>query len=161
MLSRGVANLCRLMVNHTKVPFLLATQKAPLRSISTTFSKFTTYYTDDHEWITVENDVGTVGITEFAKDQLGDIVFCELPEVGSSFSQGDAIAVIESVKAASDLYSPVSGEVVEVNSPVEDSPMMITEHPTTEGWLIQMKISDASELDGLMNAEEYAKHTSE
>lgn len=159
MLSRGVANLCRMMLNQAKIPSLAATHKVPVRAISTTLPKFTTYYTEDHEWITVENEVGKVGITDFAQEQLGEIVYCELPDVGATFSQGDTMAVVESVKAASDLYSPVTGEVLEVNSPVVKDPNMINTFPTTEGWLIQMKLSDSSELKGLMNAEEYAKHT--
>lgn len=158
MLSRGAVNLCRMMLNQAKTPRLVTSQNVPMRKINTTPKRLTTYYTEDHDWITVENGIGTFGITKYAADQLGEIVYCDLPEVGSTYSQGDEIAVVESVKAASDLFSPVSGEVVEVNSPVKDDPSLIHEYPTTDGWIVQLKLSDSSELDGLMNAEEYAKH---
>ena len=111
----------------------------------------TTKYSEDHEWITVEGNTGTVGITDFAQQQLGDVVFVELPEVGAQLSQGDNSGVVESVKAASEIYSPVSGEIVEANSLLEDAPDTVNSDPTGDGWFFKIKLSDASELDGLMD----------
>ena len=113
-------------------------------------------YRDSHEWVRDEGD-GTVivGISDHAQAQLGDMVFIELPEVGASFGQGDACAVVESVKAASDAYAPVSGEVTEVNSALEDEPELVNSDPYGDGWMFKMKVSDASELDGLLSAEAY------
>jgi glycine cleavage system H protein len=103
----------------------------------------TTYYTEDHEWLRVEGDVATVGITDYAQEQLGDLVFVELPETGKSLSKGDTAVVVESVKAASDVYAPVDGEVTEA---------------TGDGWLWKMKLSDTSQLDGLMDEAAYNAH---
>ncbi len=118
----------------------------------------TVYYTQDHEWIAVENGVGTVGITQHAQEQLGDIVFVELPEVGSSHEQGDEVGTVESVKAASELYAPVSGEVTEVNEELADEPAKVNEDPTGAGWMYKVKLADSSQLDELMDADAYAKH---
>ena len=115
----------------------------------------TTKYSEDHEWITVEGNTGTVGITDFAQQQLGDVVFVELPEVGAQFRQGDISGVVESVKAASEIYSPVSGEIVEANSLLEDAPDTVNSDPTGDGWFFKIKLSDASELDGLMDETAY------
>lgn len=115
----------------------------------------TTKYSEDHEWITVDGDVGTVGITDHAQEQLGDIVFVELPEVGSSVAAGGEAGVVESVKAASDLFTPVSGEIVEVNGALEAEPSLANSDPTGEGWFFKVKLSDASELDGLMDEAGY------
>ena len=115
----------------------------------------TTKYSEDHEWITVEGDVGTVGVTDFAQEQLGDVVFVELPEVGTTLAAGDEAGVVESVKAASELYSPVSGEITETNGALEDAPDTVNSDPTGDGWFFKIKLSDASELDGLMDAEGY------
>lgn len=111
-------------------------------------------YRESHEWIRA-GDVATVGVSDFAQQQLGDITFVELPEVGESFSQNDEIAVIESVKAASDVYAPVTGEVVEVNAALEDSPELINSDPFGEGWLFKIKLSDEAELSELLSSEKY------
>jgi len=113
-------------------------------------------YRDSHEWVRDEGD-GTVvvGISDHAQAQLGDMVFIELPEVGASFGQGDACAVVESVKAASDAYAPVSGEVTEVNDSLEDQPELVNNDPYGDGWLFRMKLDDPEELDGLLSPEDY------
>lgn len=113
------------------------------------------YFTEDHEWISLDGDVATVGITNHAQEQLGDLVFVELPEVGSSVAKGDAAAVVESVKAASDVYSPVDGTITEVNEALTSDPAMVNQKAEKEGWLWKMKLSDASQLDGLMSAADY------
>ena len=114
-------------------------------------------YTKSHEWVR-DNDDGTVtvGITDHAQELLGDIVYVELPEVGASFGAGDACAVVESVKAASEVYAPVSGEIVEANDGLADEPSRINDDAEGEGWFFKVKISDSSELDGLMDAAAYA-----
>jgi glycine cleavage system H protein len=114
-----------------------------------------TYYTDDHEWISVDNGVATVGITNYAQEQLGDLVFVELPEVGKSLSKGDAAVVVESVKAASDVYAPVDGEITAVNDKLSDDPALVNSSATGNGWLWKMKLSDESQLDGLMDEAGY------
>ena len=113
------------------------------------------YFTEDHEWISLDGDVATVGITNHAQEQLGDLVFVELPEVGSTVAKGDATAVVESVKAASDVYSPVDGTITEVNEALTSDPAMVNQKAEKEGWLWKMKLSDASQLDGLMSAADY------
>lgn len=118
----------------------------------------TVKYTEDHEWISIDGDVGTIGITDHAQEQLGDVVFVELPEVGSVVSKGDASGVVESVKAASEIYAPVSGEIVEVNSALVDEPQTVNSDPTGAGWFYKIKLSDVSELDGLMDAAAYKAH---
>ncbi len=114
-------------------------------------------YRDSHEWVRVEND-GTVvvGISDHAQGELGDMVFVELPEPGMSYDQGEACAVVESVKAASDIYAPLSGEVVRANDKLEDSPELVNSDPYGDGWLFRMIPSDAAQLDGLMDAGAYA-----
>ena len=113
-------------------------------------------YTASHEWLEdLGNGVYRVGITEFAQSQLGDIVFVELPEVGDSVTQGDDCAVAESVKAASDIYAPLSGEVVEINDALADSPEQVNASPYTDGWMFKIKVSDESELDALLDAAGY------
>lgn len=114
-------------------------------------------FTEDHEWISVAGDIATVGITKHAAEQLGDVVFVEVPEVGSSFGAGDDMAVVESVKAASDVYAPVGGEVTEANEALAEAPETVNEDPEGAGWFAKLKISDASELDKLMDADGYAK----
>ncbi|MEO1100329.1 MAG: glycine cleavage system protein GcvH [Pseudomonadota bacterium] len=115
----------------------------------------TVKYTEDHEWISVDGDVGTVGITKYAAEQLGDVVFVETPEGGSAFKKGDDMAVVESVKAASDVYAPVSGEVTEGNAVLAETPERVNEDPEGAGWFCKIKLSDAGELDGLMDAAAY------
>lgn len=114
-----------------------------------------TYYTEDHEWIRVEGDTGTVGITNYAQGQLGDIVFVELPDVGKSLDAGDEAAVIDSVKAAAEVYAPVGGEVVEVNEAIVEKPGLVNEDAMGDGWFFKIKIADAAELDDLMDEEAY------
>ena len=113
------------------------------------------YFTDEHEWMDLEGDTATVGITDFAQGQLGDIVFVELPEVGTMVEKGKDAAVVESVKAASDVYAPLSGEVVEVNDGLEDDPALVNSSPEEDGWFFKMTVSDKSELEGLMDDKAY------
>lgn len=113
------------------------------------------YFTDEHEWIDVEGEIATVGITDYAQEQLGDIVFVELPAEGATFEKGDDAAVVESVKAASDVYVPISGEVVESNGALEDEPALVNSDPEEDGWFFKLRITDASELEGLMNEKAY------
>ncbi len=115
-------------------------------------------YSEDHEWVTVEGDIATVGITDFAQKALGDIVFVEAPDVGSDINQGDETGVVESVKAASDIITPVSGEVVEINEDLEAAPNTVNTDPTGDGWMFKVKLSDPEEIEGLMNAAEYKTH---
>ncbi len=115
----------------------------------------TTRYTKDHEYIRVEGDTGTVGITDYAQHQLGDVVYVELPAVGKSVEKGGEAAVVESVKAASEVYAPVSGEVVEVNRELETSPGTINEDPAGRGWFMKIRLRNQAELEGLMTEEQY------
>lgn len=115
----------------------------------------TTYYTKDHEWIRVEGDTGTVGITAYAAGQLGDVVYVELPEAGAKFSKGDDFAVVESVKAASDVYLPVSGSVVEVNGSLADAPETVNAAAEGDAWFVRVKLADTAELSGLMDQAAY------
>jgi glycine cleavage system H protein len=112
-------------------------------------------FTKDHEWVAVEGDVATVGITAYAAEQLGDVVFVEVPEVGKTVKQGDGLAVVESVKAASDVYAPVSGEVVEANAALGDAPETVNALPETGGWFAKIKLSNASEVEALMDRDAY------
>ena len=109
-----------------------------------------------HEWVAVDGDIATVGVSDHAQELLGDLVFVELPEEGSSVAVGDAVAVIESVKAASDTYAPISGEIIEVNSELVDSPEKINDDPYGDGWMYRMKIDDPAEVDDLLDAKDYA-----
>ena len=113
------------------------------------------YFTEDHEWIKVDGDSGIVGITPYAAGQLGDVVYVELPDVGAEFGKGDEAAVVESVKAASEVYAPVSGQVTDVNGALEDAPETVNASADDKGWFLKMKIADASELDSLMDAAAY------
>ena len=115
-------------------------------------------FTKDHEYVRVEGAVATVGISDYAQQQLGDVVFVELPKVGAKFDKGAAAAVVESVKAASDIYSPASGEVVAVNDPVQKETTLINEDAQGRGWLFQLKLTDPSEIDGLMDEAAYAEY---
>ncbi len=116
------------------------------------------HYTKDHEWIEVDGDIATIGITDYAQSQLGDLVFVELPEMGSEVTQGGEAAVVESVKAASDVYSPVTGEVAEVNEALVDDPALVNSDAEGEGWFFRLSISEQGELDGLMNEAEYKEY---
>jgi glycine cleavage system H protein len=112
-------------------------------------------FTKDHEWVELEGDVATVGITAYAAEQLGDVVFVETPEVGRTVKAGDAFAVVESVKAASDVYAPISGEVVEANGAVSDAPETVNASPEAAGWFARLKVANAAELDQLMDRTAY------
>ena len=112
-------------------------------------------YTSDHEWVRVEGDAAVVGISDYAQEQLGDVVFVELPDVGTSFSQNEDAAVVESVKAASEIYAPIGGEILEVNGSLEDAPETLNSDPTGDGWLFKISIADAGEVDALMNEAAY------
>lgn len=117
-----------------------------------------TKYTQDHEYIRVEGNQGTVGITDYAQGQLGDVVFVDVPEVGAKFSKGDEVAVVESVKAASEIYAPVSGTVVAVNENLADEPGLVNSDPVVNGWFFKIEIDDAGELDGLLDENAYKAH---
>ena len=112
-------------------------------------------YSKDHEWVELDGDIGTVGITEYAQEQLGDIVFVELPDVGSVIDKGKDAAVVESVKAASDVYAPISGEIMETNEALEDDPALVNTSPEEDGWFFKMTIGDKSQFDGLMDQAAY------
>jgi glycine cleavage system H protein len=118
-------------------------------------------YTKEHEWIRVEGDIAEIGITDYAQDSLGDIVFLELPETGTDVEREDSFGVVESVKAVSDLYAPLSGTIEETNEPLADTPELINEHPYSEGWIIKINMNDPSELDDLMDAKAYENHIKE
>jgi glycine cleavage system H protein len=119
----------------------------------------TTLFTDDHEWLLIEGDVATIGVTDYAQSQLGDVVFVELPKVGRSLKKAEAAAVVESVKAASDVYAPITGEVIAVNDALAAEPALVNSDAGGKAWFFKMKIANQSELDGLMDAAAYAKHT--
>ena len=116
------------------------------------------YYTKDHEYIRVEGDFGLVGISTYAQEQLGDIVYVELPDVGKVLELGDEAAVVESVKAASEVYAPISGEVAEVNDELNDNPALVNETPEDAAWFLKLKISDSAELESLMSEDDYAAY---
>ena len=115
-----------------------------------------TKFTEDHEWVRVDDGVATVGITDHAQEQLGDIVFVDLPDVGKQVAKGDEAAVVESVKAAAEVYAPVDGEVVEANTALADNPGLVNSDPTGNGWFVKVKLADPSQVDGLMDAAAYA-----
>jgi glycine cleavage system H protein len=117
----------------------------------------TTYFTPDHEWIRVDGGAATIGITSYAQEQLGDLVFVELPEVGRALKKGDTAVVVESVKAASDVYAPVDGEITEANTALSSEPALVNQSPTGDGWLWKMKLSDQSQLTGLLDEAGYQK----
>ena len=120
--------------------------------------RLSTYYTPAHEYAKVDGKIATVGITDFAQAALGDIVFVDLPEVGDEFESGDSFGSVESVKAASDVYAPVQGTVVEINDKLSDDPSLVNHSPEENGWFIKLEITDDSELEKLMNAEDYKEH---
>ena len=119
----------------------------------------TTLYTSDHEWLSIQGDVATVGITDYAQQQLGDVVFVELPKVGRALKKTEAAAVVESVKAASDVYAPISGEVLEANQAVVDEPALVNSDAAGKAWFFKIRIADKSELGGLMDEAAYKAHT--
>jgi len=112
-------------------------------------------YSTDHEWVKLSGDTAKIGISDYAQDQLGDIVFVELPDVGDSFGQGDEFGTLESVKAVSELYMPVGGEVTAINEALEDAPELVNNDPYGEGWMIEIKVTDASEAEALMDKDAY------
>lgn len=118
-------------------------------------------YTKEHEWLRVEDGIAVVGITDYAQSELGDIVYIEFPEKGKTFSQNDSIGTIEAVKTVADLYAPVSGEIVEVNNELSDSPELVNQDPYQKGWMLKIKLSDPSEVDTLMDSAAYKEHTAE
>ncbi|BCG94295.1 glycine cleavage system protein GcvH [Mesorhizobium sp. 131-2-1] len=117
-----------------------------------------TYFTEDHEWLRVEGGVATVGITDYAQEQLGDLVFVELPEVGRKLAKGDTAVVVESVKAASDVYAPVDGEITEANSSLSSDPSLVNSAATGDGWLWKMRLANEGQLDGLLDEAAYKAH---
>ena len=112
-------------------------------------------YTDEHEWISIDGEIGTVGISEYAQVQLGDVVFIEVPEIGTIYKKGQEAAVVESVKAASEVYAPVDGEIVEVNNGLEEDPSIVNSDAEGKGWFYKIKVNNLSDLDGLMDEEAY------
>jgi len=118
-------------------------------------------YSKEHEWVLVEGGVATIGITDYAQEQLGDIVFVELPAIGDKVSKEDAFGVVESVKSVNDVYAPISGKVLEVNDDLPENPEMVNDDPYGDGWMIKIELTDAEELDDLMSAEEYKDYVAE
>jgi len=114
-------------------------------------------YAEDHEWVRIDGDTAKIGISDYAQDQLGDIVFVELPNVGDAFKKGDEFGTVESVKAVSELYIPIGGEIIAINAALDDSPDLVNAQPYSEGWMIEIKVSDAGELNDLMTKDDYLK----
>ncbi|XP_075796126.1 glycine cleavage system H protein, mitochondrial [Pelodiscus sinensis] len=134
-------------------------QAAPARSLGTSALLFSARkFTDKHEWISVENGIGTVGISNFAQEALGDVVYCSLPEIGTKLNKQDEFGALESVKAASELYSPLTGEVTEINTALADNPGLVNKSCYEDGWLIKMTVDNPSELNELMNEDAYEKY---
>ncbi|MGD8325559.1 MAG: glycine cleavage system protein GcvH [Sphingomonadales bacterium] len=121
----------------------------------------TVKYSKDHEWISIEGDEATIGVTDYAQNALGDVVFVELPEVGANLTQGDEAAVVESVKAASEVYAPVSGEVIAVNDALVDAPDMVNSDPEGEGWFFKLRLADKGQIDELMDEDGYKSFIAE
>ena len=119
----------------------------------------TTWYTPDHEWLRIEGDIATIGVTDYAQSQLGDVVFVELPKLGRALKKAEAAAVVESVKAASDVYAPITGEVTEVNDALSADPALVNSDAGGKAWFFKLRIADKSELDGLMDEAAYKAHT--
>lgn len=117
-----------------------------------------TYFTEDHEWLRVDGNVATVGITDYAQEQLGDLVFVDLPEIGRKLAKGDTAVVVESVKAASDVYAPLDGEIIEVNGALSGDPALVNSAATTDGWLWKMKLADEGQLAALLDEAGYKAH---
>ena len=121
----------------------------------------TTKYTKDHEWVRIDGDIATIGITSHAANSLGELVYVELPEVGDEFSKSDAIVVVESSKSASDVYAPISGEITEVNEILNDEPNKVNDFPLSDGWIVKIKFSEIKEIDDLMSEDEYNDYIKE
>jgi glycine cleavage system H protein len=119
----------------------------------------TTLFTADHEWLQIDGDIATIGITDYAQSQLGDVVFVELPKIGRSLKKAEAAAIVESVKAASDVYAPITGEVIEANDALAADPSLVNSDADKGGWFFKLRIADKSELEGLMNEAAYKAHT--
>merc|ERR1719183_1651815 len=134
---------------------LVSTSSRSLRQLAQPCRLMSTKFSKDHEWVKVEGDIGTVGITNHAQEQLGDVVFVDLPEPGLTIEKDDTMGAVESVKAASDIYAPVSGEVVEVNNTLTDDPSLVNSSPEADGWMTKVKLSNPAELDGLMDEAAY------
>jgi glycine cleavage system H protein len=115
-------------------------------------------YTKEHEWLSIDGDIATVGITDYAQKELGDVVYVELPPIGDTFAKGEACSNIESVKAVSDIYTPVSGEIVDVNSDLEEKPELVNQSPLEEGWVFKIKFEDENELDDAMDSDLYEEY---
>jgi glycine cleavage system H protein len=116
-------------------------------------------YTREHEWVLLENDTALVGITDYAQQHLGDVVFVELPEIGTELKKGEAFCVVESVKAASDVYAPLSGEVLDINEELEEQPEILNQSPYEKGWIVKIRVVASTEYDDLMKVEDYEKFT--
>ena len=114
-------------------------------------------YTDDHEWVSIKDDIAIIGITDFAQSELGDIIFVEFPDTGMSINQKDSVGTLEAVKTVADIYSPVTGEIIEINDNLESSPELINEDPYEKGWILKIKISNKDELDSLLSNSDYEK----
>jgi len=141
-----------------KVSSVTALQPYTQKSFSTTPTVQEKYFTEKHEWVDVQGTVGTVGVSKYAADALGDVVYAQLPEVGDDLEKGGDAGALESVKAASEVYTPVSGKVLEKNAVVEDGPALINQSPETEGWLFKLELGNLEEIKELMNTEAYEKY---
>lgn len=119
------------------------------------------HYTKEHEWVLMEDNIATIGITDFAQESLGDVTYIQLPKEGEAISKNDPFGVVESVKAVSDLYAPVSGRVLEVNQPLLDAPELVNQDPYTDGWMLKIEVKDSSDLDDLMEAGDYKDYIEE
>nr|CAB3248600.1 glycine cleavage system H protein, mitochondrial-like [Phallusia mammillata] len=160
--SQAIQGTNRLLKARRHVPSFCCSLPNNARGIHCSQSLQTeTYYSDSHEWLRVDGDTGTIGITDHAQSKLGDIVFVELPEVGTSFEKDESFAVIESVKAASDLMMPVTAEITDSNTALQDTPELVNNSPTEDGWIVKVKLSDTSELNNLMDKAAYDKMASE
>ncbi|CAB9505015.1 cleavage system H protein [Seminavis robusta] len=153
-----MATLFARSVARTSVGSALRSSKVVSASSRLGVVRLTSYFTPAHEYVKVEGNIGTVGITDFAQSALGDIVFVDLPEVDDDFEKGDSFGSVESVKAASDVYAPVAGKVIETNDNISDDPGLVNTAAETDAWFIKLEISDASELDGLMDEAAYKEH---
>merc|ERR1712002_384062 len=145
--------------NKTKMSLMFAKAIFSVRSFNCTSKKLDTYFSKDHEWVKVNGTEATVGISDHAQDKLGEVVYCELPDVGDEIEQGDVIGAVESVKAASDIITPLSGTVTSTNEKLEEQPGLLNDSPETLGWILKMKMSDSSELEELMNTEQYKQYS--